>query len=93
MAPMNTKDTLQAYSEWLDSEGVVVRDTKSMDDRSHDKLADDFLAHWLSDPNKGVLAGQPGDLPQHPCPDPEPHLQEHDYFWGPVQFKCLGKVD
>lgn len=36
------RDTLHAYSEWLDCEGLV-RETECGDDRTHDELVDDFL--------------------------------------------------
>lgn len=37
-------DDLFAYSEWLDSEGLIVSDSISDDTRSHDELVTDFLA-------------------------------------------------
>lgn len=48
---MNTQDTLLAYSEWLDSQRLIVSnvpdgDTDCRDDRSHDQLAKDFITQW-----------------------------------------------
>lgn len=37
-------DLLFQYSEWLDSQGLIVGDNASDDKRSHDQLARDFLA-------------------------------------------------
>lgn len=56
---MNEKeasDICLQYSEWLDSEGMIVADSSSggdgeFDDRSHEQLVADFLAeregNWL----------------------------------------------
>jgi hypothetical protein len=38
-------DLLFQYSEWLDSQGVVRSEKQSKDNRSHDQLVRDFLAH------------------------------------------------
>ena len=57
---MNTKDTLLAYSEWLDSQGLIVGESDG-DDRSHDSLADDFIEQWKGQP----LAGQEPTVPFH----------------------------
>lgn len=58
---MSTEDTLLAYSEWLDGEGLVVPDATEdgeADDRSHAELVDAFLEHWESNPSRGTLAGR-----------------------------------
>lgn len=54
---MTTEDTLLAYSEWLDSQGLIVGD-KTEDSRSHDELAKQFVEDWESDPNRATLAGR-----------------------------------
>ncbi len=41
---------LMVFSEWLDSQGLIVGDKNSKDKRSHEELARDFLAtnpKWL----------------------------------------------
>lgn len=53
---MTTQDTLMAFSEWLDGEGIAV--CKTSDKRSHDDLARQFVEHWESDPRRGILAGR-----------------------------------
>lgn len=41
---MNTIDTLLAYSEWLDGEGLVASDQGEIaDKRPHDQLVRDFI--------------------------------------------------
>lgn len=66
---MNTHDTLVAFSEWLDSEGLIVSDgmgkplstfgavdhSTPPDKRSHDELATEFMEQWEGSP----LAGTP----------------------------------
>lgn len=48
---MNTRDTLLAYSEWLDSLGLVASDLDEDDDqRSHDELAQEFIDQWEGTP-------------------------------------------
>lgn len=54
---MNTEDTLLAYSEWMDSEGLVVSDDDG-DDRTHSELVDAFLEYWDSNPDRATLAGR-----------------------------------
>jgi hypothetical protein len=57
---MDTHDTLQAFSEWLDSQGLIVSDqTPDGDTRTHDQLAADFIADWEGRPNTAHLAGRP----------------------------------
>lgn len=70
---MDTKDTLLAYSEWLDSEGLV----SGEDARSHEVLASEFVHQWESDPSRATLAGRdpvvgsdaPGEPYHHVCGD------------------------
>lgn len=56
---MNLQDTLLAYSEWLDSERLIVsdhmsrKDGKALDGRSHDELAREFIAQWKGAPLAG----------------------------------------
>lgn len=53
---MNTHDTLLAFSEWLDSQGLIVSDqTPGEDTRTHDELATEFMEQWKGSP----LAGTP----------------------------------
>lgn len=54
---MSTRDTLSAYSEWLDSQGLILPDNKG-DDRPHDDLAQEFITHWESNEHRAVLAGR-----------------------------------
>jgi hypothetical protein len=49
---LNLQDTLLAYSEWLDGEGLVVGD-KEGDSRSHDQLVLDFISQWEGKPLVG----------------------------------------
>lgn len=59
---MDTKDTLLAYSEWLDSQGLMAK-VSGVDDRSHDDLATEFIKYWeVADPPKATLAGREGDV-------------------------------
>ena len=53
---MDLKDTLLAFSEWLDTEGIVVY--HEGDERTHDDLAREFIEHWESDPHRATLAGR-----------------------------------
>lgn len=62
---MSTRDTLLAYSEWLDSQHLIVSDkegytqpVRDHDGRSHDQLAQDFIAHWEADDRGADLAGR-----------------------------------
>lgn len=56
---MNTQDTLLAYSEWLDSEGLIVNDQDpDADKRSHDELAQEFISQWEADAQRATLAGR-----------------------------------
>lgn len=66
---MTTQQTLVAYSEWLDSEGLIVSDRGNVtgqndeppveDKRTHDDLAREFIAYWKSNENRAALAGRP----------------------------------
>lgn len=56
---MNLKDTLLAYSEWLDPEGQM---SNHGDDRSHEDLASDFIEWWYCDPNRAPLVGDVDNL-------------------------------
>lgn len=52
---MNTVDTLLAFSEWLDGEGLIpVLTDGGGDSRSHEQLAKDFVEQWQGK----TLAGQ-----------------------------------
>ena len=42
---MNLQSTLLAYSEWLDSEGLVIGDNGE-DKRTHNELVDEFIEQW-----------------------------------------------
>lgn len=62
--PMDLHDTLLAYSEWLDSQGLIVPDTEGYtrnnlkpDGRSHDQLARDFVKEWSGAPLVGSSRG------------------------------------
>lgn len=59
---MSTRDTLLHYSEWLDSQGVIRPDEESHPhhavERSHDELAQEFIAHWEADERGASLAGR-----------------------------------
>ena len=37
------KDVILRYSEWLDSQGLIVGDAESDDDRTHEELVEAFL--------------------------------------------------
>lgn len=56
---LSTQETLFYFSEWLDSEGVIVSD-KAGDDRTHEQLAKDFIEHWEADDRGAILAGRLG---------------------------------
>ena len=52
---MDTHDTLLAFSEWLDGQGLIVGDQgDGADKRTHDELAEEFIDQWEGQP----LAGQ-----------------------------------
>lgn len=57
---MDTRDTLIAYSEWLDSEGLIVPQVVGPggDDRTHQTLAEEFIEFWETHPHTGTLAGR-----------------------------------
>lgn len=56
---MNTQDTLLAFSEWLDSEGLIVNDQDpDADKRSHDELAQEFIDQWEESSGRATLAGR-----------------------------------
>jgi hypothetical protein len=55
---MNTRDTLLAYGEWLDGQGVGKPIADTDDDRTWDGLAADFISYWEENPNREVLAGR-----------------------------------
>lgn len=63
---MSTRDTLLAFSEWLDSEGLIVGDQERTvvgspavaDQRTHEELAEAFIAHWEADERGAILAGR-----------------------------------
>jgi hypothetical protein len=51
---MNTLDTLLAYSEWLDGEKINPSDSE--DERTHEDLVKQFIAHWDENPERARLA-------------------------------------
>lgn len=52
---MNTHDTLLAFSEWLDGQGLIVSDqTPDADTRTHDQLAAEFIEQWAGFPLAGT---------------------------------------
>jgi hypothetical protein len=53
---MSTEDTLLAFSEWLDSEGLIKSDVH--EGLSHEDLAQNFIDHWESDQRGAMLAGR-----------------------------------
>lgn len=53
MEQMSTKDTLLAFSEWLDGEGFRGPD----DDRTHQDLANAFIEDWEGVERGATLAG------------------------------------
>lgn len=60
---MSLQDTLLAYSEWLDGEKLMARpedQSPPYDQMSHQDLAEQFLEHWNSDPNRALL--RPKDI-------------------------------
>jgi hypothetical protein len=57
---MSTQDTLLAYSEWLDSQHIVIADESGDDNRTHDDLAKQFIEEWESDSKRATLAGRYG---------------------------------
>lgn len=54
---MTLEETLQTFSEWIDTEGLIVGDDESGDDRTHEDLARDFIAHWNGSPRGARLLG------------------------------------
>lgn len=54
---MSTQETLLAFSEWLDSEGLIRPPAKD-DDRTHDQVAAEFIADWESTATRATLAGR-----------------------------------
>ena len=55
---MNLEDTLLAFSEWLDGQGIIAppEDFEGGDDRTHADLAAQFIEQWdgASLPGLGV---------------------------------------
>lgn len=45
---MNIEDTLLAYSEWIDGQGIVRGEEESKDDRDHGTLVKDFITYWTT---------------------------------------------
>lgn len=54
---MTLQETLLAYSEWLDGEGLVKAQTRK-DTRTHDDLAREFIEDWESTDTRATLAGR-----------------------------------
>lgn len=89
---MSTQETLLAFSEWLDSEGLVLPEgrvktqDRREDNRSHDELAREFIQQWEARPGTATLAGRPHvrgqaavDLmPEQPHPDSQRAGFDHD---------------
>lgn len=61
---MNTQDTLLAYSEWLDGEGLVVADSYPEDKRTHEDLVKEFIEKWEATPGSAVLSGRDVQTPR-----------------------------
>lgn len=56
---MGIGDTLLAFSEWLDGQGLLVNDGVPDDDtRTHEDLAVAFLAWWAENPARANLLPQ-----------------------------------
>lgn len=56
---MSTRDTLLHFSEWLDSEHLIVGDqADGADKRTHEQLAEQFIEHWEADERGANLAGR-----------------------------------
>lgn len=53
---MSTRDTLSAFSEWMDTEKI--NPSSADDDRTHDDLAQAFIDHWEADERGANLAGR-----------------------------------
>ena len=53
---MNTADTIQAYSEWLDGEHLLPKDEQ--DERTHENLVQEFMQYWDSVDGRADLAGR-----------------------------------
>jgi len=53
---VNLQDTLLAYSEWLDGQGLVLGEEASRDPRTHQDLAGDFIADWQAK-DRATLVG------------------------------------
>lgn len=69
---MSTQETLLAFSEWLDSVGLIASDqTPDADTRTHDSLARDFIQQWEAKEGAATLAGRPHTRGQAPV-DPTP---------------------
>lgn len=58
---MTLKETLMTFSEWLDTEGLIVGDDDSGDTRTHEDLAKDFVLDWNSAPRGARLVGDSDD--------------------------------
>lgn len=58
---MSTPETLSAFSQWLDEQGIIVATEE--DNRSHDQLARTFIQEWESNPNTATLAGRSHRVP------------------------------
>lgn len=61
---MDLKDTLMAYSEWLDSEHLITSDVRGdhrrtlPDKRTHEELAKEFIDWWEDNPDRAPLVGR-----------------------------------
>jgi hypothetical protein len=52
---VNLQNTLLAYSEWLDGQGLIVSDQgEDADKRTHENLADEFIQQWQGSPLVGA---------------------------------------
>ena len=54
---MDLQDTLLAFSEWLDGEGLM-KTPKGKDKRTHEDLAREFIEEWESTDTRATLAGR-----------------------------------
>lgn len=61
---MNLKDTLLAYSDWLDGEELMPKNTS--DNRTHEDLIEEFIEHWYAPGNRAPLIGDEPRKSQQP---------------------------
>ena len=54
---VDLQETLLAFSEWLDGEGLM-KTPKGKDKRTHEDLAREFIQEWESTDTRATLAGR-----------------------------------